>query len=134
LGFETQFPLGIIANVAYLGARTYHLRASRQLNGLSGADFQRGHDDPNYLDQQVSNPFYGVLPSTVAMGQNPTIQAKYLMVPYPAFDGNIYNYTNASGSSRYDALLAKLENASPAAATLSVAASASSARLPGPSS
>lgn len=108
-GFETQFPLGIIANVAYLGARTYHLRASRQLNGLSAADFQRGHDNPNYLDQQVPNPFYGVLPSTVALGQNPTIQAKYLMVPYPAFNGNIYNYTNASGSSRYDALLAKLE-------------------------
>jgi len=76
---------------------------------LSPADFQKGHDDPNYLDQQVPNPFYGVLPKTVDLGQNPTVQAKTLMVPYPQYNGNLYDYTYAAGYSHYNALLAKLE-------------------------
>lgn len=108
-GFEVQMPFGIVANLAYLGAHTTRLRASKQFNGLSPSDFQKGHDDPNYLDQQVSNPFYGVLPKSVSMGQNPTIQAKYLMVPYPQFDGNLYIYTYAGGYSHYNAMLAKME-------------------------
>ena len=108
-GFETQLPLGMIANLAYLGAHTTRLRASKQIDGLSAADFAQGNADPNYLDQQVPNPFYGVLPNTVSLGQNPTIQAKYLKVPYPQYDGNLYIYTNADGYSNYNALLAKLE-------------------------
>ncbi|HZY62317.1 MAG TPA: TonB-dependent receptor [Edaphobacter sp.] len=107
-GFETQLPFGMVGDLSYLGVHTTRLRASRQFNGISAADFQKGHDDPNYLDQQVTNPFYGVLPKTVTLGQNPTIQAKYLMVPYPQFNGNLYFYTNASGYSHYNALLAKL--------------------------
>ncbi|WP_348267898.1 carboxypeptidase regulatory-like domain-containing protein [Edaphobacter paludis] len=109
LGFEVQMPFGIVGNLAYLGVHTTRLRASRQINGISAADFAKGHADPNYLDQQVTNPFYGVLPKTVSLGQNPTIQAKYLMVPYPQFDGNLYIYTDASGYSHYNAMLAKME-------------------------
>jgi hypothetical protein len=95
--------------VTYLGAHTVNLRASKQLNGISAADFAQGHADPNYLDQQVPNPFYGVLPNNVSLGQNPTIQARYLKVPYAAFDGNIYDYTYPGGYSNYNSLLAKLE-------------------------
>ncbi len=108
-GFETQLPLGITVNLAYLGAHTTRLRASRQVNGLSLADFPKGHDDPNYLDQQVPNPFYGVLPNTTDLGKNPTIQNKFLLVPYPQYNGNLYLYTAADGYSNYNALLAKLE-------------------------
>jgi hypothetical protein len=109
LGFEVQMPFGMVGNLAYLGSHTTRLRDSKQINGISASDFQKGHDDPNYLDQQVANPFYGVLPKTVSLGQNPTIQAKYLMVPYPQYDGSLYVYTNAGGFSHYNAMLAKLE-------------------------
>jgi len=108
-GFEAQLPFQTIANVAYLGAHTFNLRASRQLNGISAADFAKGHADPNYLDQQVPNPFYGVLPNTVDEGANPTIQARYLMVPYPQYNGNLYSYDDASGYSNYNSLQMKLE-------------------------
>jgi hypothetical protein len=108
-GIQQALPFQMIGEIAYLGSHTTNLRASKQLNGISAADFAQGHADPNYLDQQVTNPFYGVLPTTVSLGQNPTIQAKYLKVPYPAFDGNIYDYTYANGYSNYNALLAKLE-------------------------
>jgi hypothetical protein len=99
----------MVGEVSYLGAHGYDMRASRQLNGISAADFARGHDDPNYLDQQVPNPFYGVLPKSVSLGQNSTIQSRYLKVPYPAFDGNIYDYTYPAGYSNYNALLGKVE-------------------------
>ena len=109
LGIQQTLPLQMVGEIAYLGSHTTNLRASKQLNGISAADFNQGHADPNYLDQQVPNPFYGVLPTDVSLGQNPTIQARYLKVPYPAFDGNIYDYTYPGGYSNYDALLAKLE-------------------------
>lgn len=104
LGFQTQIPLGIVLKVDYLGAHTYHLRASRQLDGLSPSDFARGHADNSYLDRQVANPFYGVLPSTTFLGQNRTVAARYLMVPYPQYAANLYVYTNASGYSNYNSL------------------------------
>jgi hypothetical protein len=109
LGIQAQMPFGMVGELVYLGAHTYNLRASKQLNGLSASDFAEGHANPTYLDQQVPNPFYGVLPNTVALGQNPTIQARYLKVPYPAFDGNIYDYTYPGGYSNYNSMLAKLE-------------------------
>ncbi|WP_263385125.1 TonB-dependent receptor [Granulicella arctica] len=109
IGFQTQLPYGIVADLVYLGAHTFRLRASKQLNGLTPGDFQKGHDDPNYLDQQVTNPFYGILPNTVSLGQNPTIQAKFLKVPYPQYDGNLYEYTASAGYSNYNSMLAKLE-------------------------
>lgn len=108
-GIQREMPFNMVGEITYLGAHSTNLRASKQLNGISAADFNQGHADPNYLDQQVANPFYGVLPNTVDMGRNPTIQARYLKVPYPEFNGNIYDYTTPTGYSNYNALLAKLE-------------------------
>jgi len=108
LGFQAQLPLGIISELAYVGVYTTNMRASRQHNGLSDADVANTLQiGPNYLDQQVNNPFYGVLPNTVSMGRNPTIAAKLLMVPYPEFNGSVYIYTDANGWNDYDSMIAK---------------------------
>lgn len=109
LGAQIQMPLNVVFNLDYFGAHTYHLRASKQLNGLSPADFARGNADNSYLDQQVQNPFYGVVPNTTYLGQNQTIAARYLMVPYPQYGGDLYIYTNAQGYSNYHSLQAKAE-------------------------
>ena len=108
-GFQSQLQLGVILDMAYVGAHTYHLRASQQLNGLTPAQFAAGHANPAYLNQLVSNPFYGVLPVTTSLGANPTIAAKYLMVPYPEYYGNLYVYTVARGFSHYNSLQVKAE-------------------------
>jgi hypothetical protein len=108
-GLQGTLPFQMVGELSFLGAHATNLRASKQLNGISAADFAKGHADPNYLDQSVPNPFYGVLSNTTDLGKNPTIQAKMLMVPYPAFDGNIYDYTFPGGYSNYNALLGKLE-------------------------
>ncbi len=109
LGAQMQMPLNVVFNLDYFGAHTYHLRASKQLNGLSAADVARGFADNSYLDQQVSNPFYGVLPNTTFLGQNQTVAVRYLMVPYPQYGGDLYVYTNPQGYSNYDSLQAKAE-------------------------
>ncbi|MFN2974238.1 TonB-dependent receptor [Terriglobus aquaticus] len=109
LGAQMQMPLNIVFNLDYFGAHTYHLRASKQLNGLSPADIARGQADNSYLDQQVANPFYGVLPNTTFLGQNQTVAARYLMVPYPQYGGDLYEYTNPQGYSNYNSLQVKAE-------------------------
>lgn len=108
-GFQGELPMHIIGDLEYVGMYTTRLRTSRQYNGLSDADVAKGLQDANYLDQQVANPFYGVLPSTVGLGQNPTVSAKTLMVPYPQFNGNLYIYTHATGHTNYNSLIAKAE-------------------------
>ena len=108
-GFESELPFQITTDVEYVGAHTIDLRDSLQMNGLSASDFQKGNAKPGYLDEQVKNPFYGVLPKTVGLGQNPTVQAKVLMVPYPEFNGNLYVYTHATGYSYYNSLITKAE-------------------------
>lgn len=109
VGFQSQLPHGVILDIAYVGAHTYHMRAAQQLNGLTPAEFAAGHANNAYLNQLVKNPFYGVLPATTNLGANPTIAAKYLMVPYPQYYGNLYVYTVARGFSHYNSLQAKVE-------------------------
>ncbi len=108
-GFQGELPLHILGDVEYVGALTNRIRSSRQYDGLSDADVAKGLQDANYLDNQVANPFYGVLPKTVGLGQNPTVQASTLMVPYPQFNRSLYIYTHADGYQNYHSLIAKAE-------------------------
>ncbi len=108
-GFQGELPLHIIADLEYVGMRTIDIRTSRQLDGLSTADVAKGATVADYLDQQVPNPFYGKLPATVGLGQNPTVSAKTLMVPYPQFNGSLYIYTHADGYQNYNSMIAKAE-------------------------
>jgi hypothetical protein len=108
-GFQGAAPLQMVWDLEFVGTHTTKLRAPTQLNGLNPSDFYKGHNNHSYLDQQVSNPFYDVVPATTGLGQNPTIQAKMLMVPFPQFDGSVYDYTVPQGYSNYNSLIAKLE-------------------------
>ncbi len=69
-GFQGELPLHIIGDIEYVGMHTIDMRTSKQLNGLSSADVAKGLASADYLDQQVPNPFYGVLSPTVGLGQN----------------------------------------------------------------
>lgn len=107
-GIQGTLPFQMVGEITFLGSHATNLRASKQLDGISAADFAKGHQDPGYLDQDVPNPFYGVLPNTTDLGKNPTIAARYLMTAYPQFNG-IYDYTYPGGYSNYNSLLGKLE-------------------------
>ena len=107
-GFQGAAPLGIIWDTEYVGTHTYRLRAGIQLDSLTPAEFAAGTANPGLLQQQVANPFYGVLPNTTGLGSTPTTQAGNLLTPYPQFQG-LYNYADPQGYAHYDSLIAKAE-------------------------
>jgi carboxypeptidase family protein/TonB-dependent receptor-like protein len=108
-GVQVGLPFQIVGDMTYVGVHSRNLVASRDLNGLTSAEFQQGHATPSYLDQQVHNPFYGAIASNLALGANPTIAAKYLMVPYPQYDGSLSDTDNPQGYDNYNGLLLKTE-------------------------
>ncbi len=108
-GLQIGLPAQIILDIAYLGVHATDMVASKQLDGLTPAEFAQGHTTPGYLTQLVTNPFYGVIPNTLALGENPTIQAGYLMVPYPQYNGSLTITDLATGYDNYNGLQVKAE-------------------------
>jgi hypothetical protein len=108
-GLQGSAPLHSVWDLEYVGSYSTRMRQGTQLGGLSSADLAAGHADPQYLDQAVANPFYGVLASTTSLGSSPTIQAKVLMSPYPQFYGDVYNYANPNQRIEYNSMVSKLE-------------------------
>jgi Carboxypeptidase regulatory-like domain/TonB-dependent Receptor Plug Domain len=109
LGLQVELPAQITGTISYVGVHATDLAAAKQMNGLTPAQFQQGHATPSYLDQMVKNPFYGVIPNTLSLGANPTIAAKYLMVPYPQYYGNLSITTNPQGYDYYNGLQLKAQ-------------------------
>jgi hypothetical protein len=109
LGLRFALPAQMSGEITYLGVHATDISTSKQMDGITPAQWAQGHATPSYLDQLVANPFYGVLPNTLALGANPTIAAKYLMVPYPQYDGNLTVYTNPSGYDNYNGLQMQAE-------------------------
>ena len=107
-GFQGEAPGGIIWDLEYVGTHTTRLRAGIHLDSISPADWAKGHANPNYLNANVANPFYGVLPSTTDMGSAQTLAAKHLMTPYPQYT-YLYDYADPQGFSEYNSMIAKAE-------------------------
>ncbi|WP_263356435.1 TonB-dependent receptor [Acidicapsa ligni] len=111
-GFQGEAPLGIIWDLEYVGTHTTRLRAGIQLNSLTPAEWAAGHANPGLLQQNVPNPFYGVLSSATELASSPTIQQQYLLTPYPQFSGpsgGVYDYADPQGYTDYNSMVAKLE-------------------------
>ncbi len=108
-GVQGAGPVHTIYDVSYVGNYTTQQRIGTQLNSLPLALVQAAvADQGTFLNSQVPNPFYGVLPNNTDLGSSPTIAQSQLLVPYPQYNG-LYDYIVPIGSSTYDALQAKLE-------------------------
>ena len=98
---QRELPWGMFVEVAYVGTRGYDLSIAGE-GGLSLNQL-----DPQYmalgsqLNQQVPNPFYGIVNNGVLT--QPTVTRGQLLRPYPQFTDIVPLY--ASGAkSRYNAL------------------------------
>jgi len=109
LGMQVALPQRIMGEITYVGVHATDMTLTKQMDGITPAQFQQGNATPGYLDQLVPNPFYGVIPNTLALGENPTIEAQDLMVPYPQYDGNLSITDNSQGYDNYNALHLKAE-------------------------
>jgi hypothetical protein len=108
VGFQREFPFQLLFEGSYSGSLTVHDAFPVQLDALSMQQFLLGQADPNYLKQQVSNPFYGILPAASGLGGTATLTNADLLTPYPLFQG--VTQTNYSWARyRYDSLQLRLE-------------------------
>ncbi len=98
---QRELPWATFVEIAYVGTRGYDLSKSSE-GGLSLNQL-----DPQYmslgsqLNQQVPNPFYGIVNNGVLT--QPTVSRAQLLRPYPQFTDIIPLYA-AGAKSRYNAL------------------------------
>ena len=98
---QRELPWATVVEIAYVGTRGYDLAT----NGESGLNLNQL--DPQYmslgsqLNQQVPNPFYGIVNNGVLT--QPTVSRAQLLRPYPQFTNVIPLYA-AGAKSRYHAL------------------------------
>jgi hypothetical protein len=89
---------------AYVGSHIVHVGIpDSNLNQLTAAQLAAGSS----LLTQVSNPYYGQLPSSSSIGGKTVSQAQ-LLKPYPRFL-NIATYRNNSGNTNFNAWEVKVE-------------------------
>ncbi len=108
LAIQRELPWSQVLEVAYTGNQTVHDPVAFQFGNPSLTDFNAAHQDPNYLNVALPNPFQDILPATTGRGTAPTVSAYELRRPYPLFPG-VQQYTNPVGKYRYDSLQVMLE-------------------------
>ncbi|MGH9671872.1 MAG: hypothetical protein ACRD44_01725, partial [Bryobacteraceae bacterium] len=89
VGFQRQLPGNILIDVSYVGSRSMAQGASKGFNEVSVDVLNQGNPavggNPNFLNQQVPNPFAGLIPGTGL--DNTTVARTQLLRPYPQFTG-----------------------------------------------
>ena len=101
INVQRELPWGMFAEIAYVGTRGHDLSTV----GESGLSLNQL--DPQYmslgsqLNQQVTNPFYGIVNNGVLT--QPTVARGQLLRPYPQFTDVIPLYASGADS-RYHAL------------------------------
>ena len=87
LGIQKQLANQVRLSVAYVGSRTYDAPVTNTFNALSKQNLALGDitqgGNPNVLNQQVPNPFQGLLPGTSLNAATITNQQRLL--PFPEF-------------------------------------------------
>lgn len=87
-GFEYEIRPGLLAEASYSGSRTYQLGVNQAKDFITVDQMAQGSA---YLNQLVSNPFYGLLPSSTSLGSQPTVARSLLITQYPQFTGVTIN-------------------------------------------
>ncbi|MBV8728838.1 MAG: hypothetical protein JO336_03420 [Acidobacteriia bacterium] len=108
---QRQLPGEIALEAGYAGLRGKHLPFSNQFDQLNPEYFSLG----SALNNQVSNPFYGVVP--VGALAQPTVKAGQLLLPYPEYL-SVSDPGNYNGDSTYHSLQVKAEKRFKSAGTM----------------
>jgi hypothetical protein len=86
LDIQRQLPGNALFDIAYAGSKGTHLPMhSQDLDQLPLQDLPKSAADVTALTTSVPNPFFGVVQSG-GVGNNATIPAARLLLPYPQFD------------------------------------------------
>jgi len=107
-GFQHELPHHILAEVSFAGNYQNHIEIGYNQNRWSLADNTIGFGDNTYLNRNLPNPFFGILPITSGFGGSATISAQNLLRPDPVFS-DVTNNLVQQGHYRSDALQVKVE-------------------------
>jgi hypothetical protein len=102
-GIQREIPWSMVVDISYIGSRTYNLNTSKGINEVSAADLARG---AAYLNEQVPNPFAGLLPGTAINGAR--VVRSQLLRPFPQFTG-LTEDRRTIGRAWYNSLQVRLE-------------------------
>ncbi len=104
LAIQRELAHDLSFEIAYTGSKATHLGVpDYNLNQLTAAQLAQGSS----LQQSVTNPFAGQIPSNPSLN-GPTIPQAQLLKPYPEFQ-NVILYRNNIGNSNYNGVEVKLE-------------------------
>jgi hypothetical protein len=97
-GFQYELPKEILLEASYVGSDTARFNLGRPLNRYDVSYLALGAG----LNQQVPNPFYGLIPAnTGALGAK-TVALQQLLVPYPEYAAGALSYSVPGiGHNRY---------------------------------
>ncbi|HEV2765414.1 MAG TPA: TonB-dependent receptor, partial [Pyrinomonadaceae bacterium] len=113
VGLQRQLPGNFRLDLAYVGSRSldiltndFNVGNARNINVLSAAQLADARVRPGFYNEEVDNPFAGLLPGTGLNGAR--IARRRLLVPFPQFNEVVMALENA-GDIRYDSLQASVE-------------------------
>jgi hypothetical protein len=111
LGLQRQFGQGLVIDAGYVGTHgvslpLYSINLDQLpdsiINSMTPAALG------TYINKQVPNPFYGIIPSTAGILGQPMVGQGYLLKPYPQFQYMTQDSPNIADSS-YQALQVRVE-------------------------
>jgi hypothetical protein len=107
-GVQHELPHAFLLDVEYIGSRVTGLPVSTGQDVVSSTQQQSCLQNLAACDTNISNPFYGVLPSNASLGASKTIPAWELQRAYPLFNGITENQA-PTGTSHYNAANVRIE-------------------------
>ncbi|MBI4875402.1 MAG: TonB-dependent receptor [Acidobacteria bacterium] len=88
-GIQRQLPGNMSIDASYVGSRTMAVPVSKGYNDIGVELLDKGNPqkggNPNWLNEQLPNPFAGLIPGTAL--NNATTSRSQLARPYPQFSG-----------------------------------------------
>lgn len=107
-GVQHELPRGFLIDIEYMGSRTTGIPVSTSQDVISTSLQQSCLQNLALCNTNVSNPFYGVLPSTATLGASATIPDWELQRSYPLFNGVIASQ-EPTGTSHYNSANVRVE-------------------------
>jgi len=102
---QKEFAEGTAVELAWGGSRGVHLGGGPTLDQLPDNLLSLG---PSVLNQQVPNPFYGLIPATNGSLAARTVQYGQLLRPYPQYTG-VAETLNGNRDSTYHSMQIKVQ-------------------------
>jgi len=100
-GVQRELPGSVLLDVEYIGSRTTGIPVSTSLGVISLSQQQSCLQNSAICNTNVTNPFYGVLPTNTTLGSSSTIPAWELARSYPLFNG-VTESQAPTGTSHYN--------------------------------